>query len=121
MIATLYSTVDGRTIELLTGNAEWMMLNLGDDEALVEGSHLGKRIDLETGEPLPLLIFDVSLSLNTINGLPPGTTATVRGDMLMVDDGVLEIEVNMPATIPVTLNHPLYEEETIEVICEAQD
>jgi hypothetical protein len=121
VIATLYSTVDGRVIEVFAGDTEWMVLNLGDDEALAEGDHLGKRIDIETGEALPLQTFDLSVSPGTITGIPAGTTATVRGEMLTVDDGTLEIETNLPATIPVRLNHPLYEEETIEVICEAQD
>ncbi len=77
------------------------------------------RLDLETGEPAPLLVFDPVISLNTLANLPAGTRATFEGDKHMIDDGVLEIEpeLGLSESVHLILSKPGYETWYGNVLC----
>lgn len=62
----------------------------------------------------------VTVATNTVSGIPPGTTAIVSGSLLVVNDGVLELEVTYPQTIQVVLSHLRHKQLTVEVPCEVQ-
>lgn len=103
----------------------WGMCVVGDEvvnegEAWIEGGHDNTYvyIDPQTLEPVPLLTFDVEIVGNQITGIPAGTEAYVWGQMEVVDDGELTIEVEDPLEVRVTLHHPLYTPLTLEVNCE---
>lgn len=120
MIATIYRQADGAVLRVICGPEAAIVEQLDDGVALAEGNWLGWRIDTTTGEPLPLLAFEVDISTNLVTGIPPGTFAEPLGlDPVIVDDGVIEFEVNWPL-VRLRLNHPLYEELTVEVPCENQ-
>ncbi len=86
--------------------------DLAEGQVWREGDWPGDewRLDLETGAPAPLLVFDVTVSLNTIAGIPPGTRATFEGDWYTIDDGTLEIEpeLGLPELVHVILSKPGY-------------
>ena len=55
-----------------------------------------------------------------ISGLPPGTAVTLfisgAPSYLVVDDGQLEISVYDPQTVLVTLWHPIYQHDPVELV-----
>lgn len=70
------------------------------------------RLDLATGEPAQLLVFDPMISLNTLAGIPAGTTALIPALSLkeVVNDGVIdiELELGLPESVHVILSKPGY-------------
>lgn len=72
-----------------------------------------------SGEVLSRQPFNLSVSTNVIEGLPAGTQVVMPTSDVVVDDGRLELEVAYPQTLRVTLVHPHYLEQTVEVPCEA--
>ena len=65
--------------------------------------------------------FVVQVSTNKIEGIPAGTTLTINGARVQVDDGVFEIEVAMPQTVRVSLENLRYLMTEVEVPCEVQN
>lgn len=47
-------------------------------------------------------------TLATISGIPAGTTAIVGDQLLIVDDGMLEMSFDLPGEYEVSLSHPRY-------------
>lgn len=74
--------------------------------------------DVENGRMGFRRAFTPTVMTNAISGLPPGTTALVREDLVQVDDGTLELEVDYPEVIPVTLMNVRFLDTTVEVPCE---
>lgn len=78
-------------------------------------------IDPETFEPTALRQFAVTATLNTLSGIPPGTTALIPSLSFkeVVDDGVLEItpELGLPEVVFVKLFKPTYEPWEDSVSC----
>ena len=60
------------------------------------------------------------ITTNTISGLPAGTKAIVKGELLTVDDGSLELDVLHPENVRVLLMHVKFYDTEVEVPCEAQ-
>ena len=65
--------------------------------------------------------FAVQISTNKIENIPVGTTLTIDGAELQVNDGVFEIEVDMPQTANVLLENLRYFMTEVEVPCEIQN
>lgn len=79
------------------------------------GTH---RIDLATGEPAPLLQFDLVIDTNLLAGIPAGTTVIWRLETAVIDDGVLEFETEgLPEDVQVRLLHPIYIPAIVSVPC----
>lgn len=118
---TFYRRTDGAVTRVLSGDPVLVILNLTEEEAATDGNHMGYRIDLETGLPLPLLEFDLMISNNLIAGLPPGSSIVIDGDEMIVDDDAVEFEVDSyTETLVVDIYHPLYVPRLgVEVYCEA--
>lgn len=74
--------------------------------------------DVENGRMGFRRAFTPTVMTNAISGLPPGTTALVREELVQVDDGTLELEVDYPEVIPVTLMNVRFLDTTVEVPCE---
>jgi hypothetical protein len=68
----------------------------------------------------PRLPLPNGVQPNEVIGLPAGTTAYVGTEQMLVDDGVLELEVEYPQTVKVVLTHVRYLDAEVEVPCEAQ-
>lgn len=66
-------------------------------------------IDPKTGQPVPLPEMAVTVDGNRISGIPEGARASVRMRRAEHKDGVLEIAVDHPETVPVRLSHPLFQ------------
>lgn len=84
------------------------------------------RVDPATGEIVPLMTMALTIETNGVTGIPPGSWAIVdlvrvpAKDEGTIDDGVLELSVNLPHTAIVTIQCPLYFTVLeIEVPCEA--
>lgn len=79
------------------------------------------RIDLSGEAPVPveLAAMDLTVSANTISGIPAGAWAYFKGVKHRVDDGTLEFaaEMGLPEQVAVTLRHPLWLEATVTVSC----
>lgn len=65
--------------------------------------------------------FAVRISTNKIENIPIGTTLTIEGVEVLVNDGVFEIEVDMPQTVHVFLDNLRYLMAEVEVPCEVQN
>lgn len=74
--------------------------------------------DVENGRMGFRRAFKPTVMTNAISGLPPGTTALVREELVQVDDGTLELEVDYSEVIPVTLMNVRFLNTTVEVPCE---
>lgn len=61
----------------------------------------------------------VVVTKNTIRHIPPGTIAVVGGEIVNVQDGTLELEVEHDQSVPVTLISPRFLDTKAEVPCEA--
>lgn len=119
MIVTVYRVADGAVVRVLSINESELADNIAEGQAYVEGDYLGQRIDPATGDPVPLMVFAVTVTTNTVSGIPTGTRARVGWVAdVTVDDGALQIEVELPENVPVHLTHPLYSDLTVEVPCE---
>lgn len=65
--------------------------------------------------------FPVQISTNKIENIPIGTTLTIEGVEVLVNDGVFEIEVDMPQTVHVFLDNLRFLMTEVEVPCEVQN
>ena len=65
--------------------------------------------------------FAVQISTNKIENIPVGTTLTIEGVEVLVNDGVFEIEVDMPQTVRVSLENLRYLMTEVEVPCEVHN
>jgi len=62
--------------------------------------------------------FEVTVTTNTIAGLPEGTIAEIEGSEVVVDGGSLELVTSVPQTAVVNLRHPRHYPLRVEVVCE---
>lgn len=62
----------------------------------------------------------VRVSANKIEGVPSGTLAYVGSDSMVIEGGVLELEVDYPQIVQVLLTHVRHIEKVVEVPCEVQ-
>lgn len=63
--------------------------------------------------PMPVSLSPQSIKANgkaiaTISGIPADTQAQFRGQAVIVNDGLLEISIDLPGDYAVSLSHPLY-------------
>ena len=68
------------------------------------------RVDLGVSPPVPVLKTPVpySLSGTTLTGLPVATLAVFEGQMVTVVDTILALDIDLPGTYDLVLQHPLY-------------
>lgn len=59
--------------------------------------------------------FEVVVAINSLTGIPEGTTATLPEAQVRVDDGELHFEADVVEVIGVHLDHPHYIAEFFEV------
>ncbi len=110
--AIRYSTdvTEGRENECCADGQAWRPGNLDG------GS---QRIDLATGDAVPLLTMALTVEPHRVTGIPPGTTALWKRDKAVIDDGELEFETDgLPEVIRVRLLNPIYEPAMVDVPCE---
>lgn len=114
---TVYSTVDGRidgyrSVPIDGGGTPRPGFGWKD------GRHSG-RIDLETGEAVPLLDFNavVTTGENWIAGIPDGTQVMCHSRLREPADGRIDFVVDYNDTVTVKLSHPLYEMKSYQVVC----
>lgn len=107
--------VRGRTINfgkqpiLCKPNEDWVL-----------GRHDGSacRMDVETGQIVPLHAFAPVVAPNRLSGLPEGTKAIYHLHTAMIAaDGVLQVNVQYPQTIRVSLSAPLYYHQDVTLEC----
>ena len=76
------------------------------------------RVDLATGEVVPLYDFAPVVAVNRVSNLPEGTKALYhRHKAIIGPDGVLHINVEYPQTITVHLTRALYNHAALAVEC----
>lgn len=63
--------------------------------------------------------FVTKVETNKVSMLPVGTRVTVGDAEVVVDDGVLDLEVDYPQAVKVLLRHPRWLDTEVEVPCEA--
>lgn len=107
---TVFDAATGQSLYVTSGVQHPLLLMPG--QTWREGAWPGDewRLDTETGDPAPLLVFAPIVTLNTLANLPPGTRATFEGKKYTVDDGVLELapELGLPELVHVILTKPGY-------------
>lgn len=64
--------------------------------------------------------MELTITPNTITGIPVGTSVAVGTQWSVVDDGEFHIEVSLPQTVRVVLSHIQYQLTEVEVPCEVQ-
>lgn len=77
-------------------------------------------VDPATGALIDKEPFDLTIAGNTVSGVPEGTEILLSRDntrLTMDASGVLEIEVDYPATVTLRLRHPRHATTQIEVPC----
>lgn len=74
--------------------------------------------DYATGQIAPRTAFPLEVTTNTVSGIPAGTTAFIGPDQFIIDDGVFTIEVDLPQTVLVHLEHVRHLMTDVEVPCE---
>lgn len=77
--------------------------------------------DFTTGEIAATGEFDVTVSTNTVTGLPVGTTVYFGQGEEVVDDGEITLSVSLPDTVSLLLSHPAYHNQIVQVPCEAEN
>lgn len=75
--------------------------------------------DHANGQMLFRKPFVTKVEANKLSMLPVGTRATVGNVEVVVDDGVLDLEVDYPQAVKVLLRHPRWLDTEVEVPCEA--
>lgn len=115
---TFYFNPDGKCI--LQANAE---LDIDDLPAGIIGIHSELEASANEvyydGEIKPVMNFSLVIATNQISNIPIGTTAIIGDSSEIVNDGILDLEVSYNSIVTVTLTHPHYYSETVEVSCEA--
>ena len=97
-------------------------LGLHADKSWLPGRHDAdvSRIDPETGEVVPLHEFETPDAVTaTIENLPEGTKAIIRGEGVIVNDGHLTIagSEGFEEVVRVRLQCTLYRSKVVEVTC----
>lgn len=94
---------------------------VGDGQVWIAGDWPGDewRLDLATGTPAPLREFALTVSLNSLSGIPAGAVAHIAGERHVIDDGVLEFdpELGLPSSVHVALYAPTYRPWAGDVPC----
>lgn len=119
---TYYDKSNGKilfTTTVVAGNEESKFPSR--DFGWVEGdfNDAQHRIDLDTGVPVPLYEFDLTVTSNRIDNIPAGTTAVYLEYRDVIDTGYLEFECEYEQKVHVILLKDLYAAVSIEVLCEA--
>lgn len=70
--------------------------------------------DIVTGAVKARLPFDLTIQRNKISGIPAGTTAFI-GDFELVNDGEIEFIADVEETLRVSLDHPHYLFQNVNV------
>lgn len=92
------------------------------DRDYIDGTFDGSLfyIDL-SGEPTPVsrkqFAEEITVSTNTVTGVPVGTQAFCYNTMQVVDDGVITLEVDVMEVVTIKLLHPHYFPMQLEVSC----
>lgn len=64
--------------------------------------------------------MQLTITTNTITGIPVGATVAIWTQSVVVEDGEFHIEVSLPQTVRVLLSHIQYQTTEVEVPCEVQ-
>jgi hypothetical protein len=104
---TIYHLKTGR-IDCVT-SAEPGAERLVPGYGFVEGRVDGTFHRIEGGAAVPLARFAVTVDGNRITGIPAGTMAQVEGQTVKVSRGRLDIAVDWPQAVRVSLFHPDYQ------------
>lgn len=116
---TAYFRADGACIGIIDGEGVEMEI---PDAAHVVSVAADVSPNLiwcdENGIVHPKNKFEITVATNTISGIPVGTRAHLPNESVDIDDSTLELEVAMPTTMLVILEHPRYLTEQVEVPCE---
>lgn len=94
----------------------------GDGEGWLPGAPAtadGSRVDLETLTFVPLLTYDLTITTNTVSGIPLGTQVWVHDQppAMIGPDGIIEVTAQWAETIKIKLFNDLYHFMQIEVPC----
>lgn len=114
-MAFAYFKQDGMLISISANTLDY------PDESTIEIEVTGDAtantiyLDLDTMTVHPKQPFDLSISLNTVGGLPVGTVATMADGRFIIDDGLLEFEADVSGAIIVYLDHPRFLSRYVEV------
>lgn len=114
-MAYAYFKPDGTLISISANTLDYPEASTIEIEVSDVASANAIYLDLDTMTVHPKQPFYLSISLNTVSGLPVGTVATLPEGQYVVDDGSLEFDADVSGTLIVYLDHPRFLSRYVEV------
>lgn len=105
---TIYDIATGEILETAWPNMPLEDLQLHEGQAWVPGHHDGEThwINPETKRANKRREAAITVSGNTLSGIPEGAVVMVRGKVVEPVDGTITVGVDLPENVPVRIRGP---------------
>lgn len=105
---TLYNATTGAITSRIFVSEQDLNINIPEGQQYIPGYYDALEYYISNGVPLKKQKMNVTISGNTISGLPIPSVATIEGQSYTITDGVMILDTTMPGPYKVHLSSVPY-------------